>query len=226
MTEAGITHYPRWQCTWSAEEIARLRHGSSLGQTAEEIAPVLGRTAKSIREKCSSLGLIARPRPEAHWPKDRLAKAKRFYDEGYSAQESAVELGVSRNAVIGKWHRHPDLFPPRLHIVNGHSAVKKIRTRGPRKPRPMLQRKAAPDTQFISEEITDLPPDESLCAVTFAQLDEAHQCHWPIGNPPNLKYCGKDKLDSCSYCARHARIAFRPTRFESQGLFMLKDRRA
>jgi GcrA cell cycle regulator len=37
-------------------------------------------------------------------------------------------------------------------------------------------------------------------------------CRWPIGDPRdgNFHFCGHSKTGNSSYCAAHARMAFRP----------------
>lgn len=223
MTEAGISHYPRRQYYWSDEQVTQLRHGISLGQTADEIALVLGRPAKSIREKCSNLGLVERPRPATHWSKELIAKAVRLYETGYSAAACAVELGCTRNAVIGKWYRHPDLFPPRAHIVNGKSTVKKMRARGLHRVRRMLYRPAAPVPRFVPKEIIELPADQSECAVTFAEL-AAHHCRWPLTTAGMS--CGEQQREGYPYCSRHCRIAYVSPHSRGRRHFSLRERTA
>lgn len=39
------------------------------------------------------------------WTEPRVEKLRSLYAEGYSANIIADKMGVSRNAVIGKWHR-------------------------------------------------------------------------------------------------------------------------
>jgi len=43
--------------------------------------------------------------PSRHWPADRLRLLSELRSRRLSATEIAVELGVSRNAVLGKLHR-------------------------------------------------------------------------------------------------------------------------
>jgi hypothetical protein len=46
---------------------------------------------------------------------------------------------------------------------------------------------------------------ESDTEVTLEQL-QSHHCKWPIGDPklPDFRFCGKQRLASCSYCPEHA----------------------
>lgn len=48
--------------------------------------------------------------------------------------------------------------------------------------------------------------------VTFDQLDEAHHCKWPIGDPknPEFRFCGEAKVIGLPYCKDCLSIAFQP----------------
>lgn len=80
------------------------------------------------------------------WTVARVEQAARLWRDGASAAKIANALGgVSRNAVIGKVHRHPDIFAPR----RGSREVVRIRERRPVVPvvttvKPAAAKKAAP----------------------------------------------------------------------------------
>jgi hypothetical protein len=42
-------------------------------------------------------------------------------------------------------------------------------------------------------------------------------CHWPLGEPADLTYCGQPKADR-RYCAHHAQISYREPRYRKSGL--------
>lgn len=144
----------------------------------------------------------------------RIEELKAMYSEGLSAGQIAAAINhmfrssITRNAVIGK--------ALRLGLVNqnkqGRSA-NPINRKSPR-PRSALKPKShqhafiPPPEQLPEPQATDLPADQSDCAVTLEQL-AAHHCRWPIGNDiAAMTYCGARKHGDRVYCARHCRAAY------------------
>lgn len=43
---------------------------------------------------------------------------------------------------------------------------------------------------------------------------QSNECRWPIGDPqlPGFHFCGENKKDGNSYCAKHAALASTPGR--------------
>jgi GcrA cell cycle regulator len=56
-------------------------------------------------------------------------------------------------------------------------------------------------------------PAEDIPVEQRKQLQElkSHHCRWPYGDPgkADFFFCGGPKIPCLSYCAAHARIAFR-----------------
>lgn len=144
------------------------------------------------------------------WTDERIEKLKELDRQGLSASMIAEQLrGVSRNAVIGKLHR--------LRLTKRTYCPKSPIFGKP--PRPKFQRKEpATRTLFFGQpvpkiKLEPLPPPElqatDVGRVAFDDL-EPHHCRYPIGNGPDLRFCGDSKFPGLPYCEHHARRCYRP----------------
>ena len=114
-----------------------------------------------------------------------------------------AEFGTTftRNAVIGK--------SSRLGLGTAWQPANRVkpqsRTTPFRPPRPVAE------PVLPIEQISDLPPDISPCAVTLMKLT-AHTCRWPLSDPKTtgFMFCGAQPIDGSPYCPRHYRIAYQP----------------
>jgi GcrA cell cycle regulator len=124
------------------------------------------------------------------WSDDRIEALKGLVDQGFTARQIGDDLGVSRNAVIGKVRRSGFSF------FNKQGQVKE-------KPRGRTRRyqTAAPPSRPPG--LTALPAESVASPVTFTDLTEVH-CRWPVNH---MLYCGADRLAGSPYCARHSWIA-------------------
>jgi len=136
------------------------------------------------------------------WTAARIAQLKSCFAAGLSCSQIADEIGVSRNAVIGKLNRlhlgrhkrapaRPRPRKPTLRLVGQHEILSALR--------------AAPAP--VGEEV--LAPDECRCSLV--ELSEG-KCRWPISDPGrwDFGFCGGKAVDGLPYCAAHARIAYQP----------------
>lgn len=133
-----------------------------------------------------------------HWPEAKAEQLRVLWADGKSsAAQIGAQLGMGRNAILGKVHRMK--LPSYAINRSGPSQAEQRRAR--------REQWAG---QTVGDAITDLPPDESPCAVTILGLtDDA--CRWPIGIPSALMtYCGAERFKGLPYCSRHACLAFKP----------------
>lgn len=139
------------------------------------------------------------------WTEERLEQIKRLWAEGWSASEIGGEIGATRNAVIGKLHRHGQYRAgPRATGLNPGSNGKLKKKRGPT-PSKLKAWELGPLA-------TDLPPDHADKPTELQQL-EPHQCRWPCsGAGYQTLFCGGDAVPEYSYCLRHCRMAYVPDR--------------
>lgn len=135
------------------------------------------------------------------WTKERVALLKNYVDAGLSCSQIANEIGVSRNAVIGKLNR--------LGLSRGRSSAAP-RTRSItsiQRPRVLTQRLAL-KALFESEPFATNVVSAEPCSL----LDLApRKCRWPIGSNGAVtsSFCGNITADGMSYCVGHVRMAYR-----------------
>jgi GcrA cell cycle regulator len=141
------------------------------------------------------------------WTTERVELLKNRFEAGLSRREIAAEIGVSRNAVIGKISR--------LNLTRENSGEgprpprrKKARGRGlrsmPRRQYEMLQAVYA-----NPQAVADQPIHNGRCC-SLLELDE-QRCRWPISTPgaPDFCFCGNIPIEGLPYCPGHARLAYR-----------------
>jgi GcrA cell cycle regulator len=123
------------------------------------------------------------------WTDEQFQTLKGLTEQNLSAKQIGNELGVSRNAVIGKVHRGG------LHLKNPPSK--------PLVPRPPPRRLPKPKKPPSSTALPPEPLEEAIGpVVSFAELT-AHHCRWPVGDA----YCGGTAVAGSSYCRRHTFLA-------------------
>ncbi len=142
------------------------------------------------------------------WTTDRIEALKIHFAAGLSCREIANEIGVSRNAVIGKIHR--------LGLSTGRPVGAPAQSCPPRAGRPRapsqrrLLRLVSLQTPDGGAPITLGAPVESVHPCALTELAE-RTCRWPLGDPmsDNFAYCGNDAINGFTYCVGHARMAYR-----------------
>ncbi len=114
------------------------------------------------------------------WSDDMIRRLEELWAKGTSASVIGKELGVSKNAVIGKSRR---LKLPARPSPIVRAGEKKSVTGSPRMKR---------------QRITDI-----------IELT-AHLCRWPFGNPDeeDFYFCGKAVVPGKPYCQEHSDIAY------------------
>lgn len=150
------------------------------------------------------------------WTDVRISLLREFVAKRYSCAEMAAQIGVTRNAVIGKLHR--------LGLSTGN-------TKKSQKKEGVGRRKrfnAGPQVQAIrtriANRVEDLEqnanellrePDEIVpLHIGLMDLTEA-TCRFPYGNKSPFTFCGCAKIDDGPYCYGHwqiARVAPQPPR--------------
>jgi GcrA cell cycle regulator len=139
------------------------------------------------------------------WTTDRVERLKSCLDAGFSCAEIAREIGVTRNAVIGKISRL------KLTRVKDAMAGRRERRFAPSMQRPrivtqhqiLMALRAAPETAA-----------HELAAGTghrcsLLELGQG-QCRWPINEPgaEDFCFCGEEPVTGLPYCPAHARMAY------------------
>jgi GcrA cell cycle regulator len=145
------------------------------------------------------------PAKEPTWTTDRIELLKSHFAAGLSCREIANEIGVSRNAVIGKLSR--------LNLTREKKP--EIRRAGAKRDRP----RSVPRLQYriLRRLFSEAPPAEEDEAIrseqhcSLLELSEA-RCRWPINSPgeEDFCFCGNQPLEGLPYCAGHSRLAYQP----------------
>jgi GcrA cell cycle regulator len=144
------------------------------------------------------------PANEPTWTTERIELLKTHFEAGLSCREIANEIGVSRNAVIGKLSR--------LNLTREKKI--EIRKDGPRKSRP----RSVPRLQyrmlrqlFAEASVEDDQGIQSEQHCSLLELSE-ERCRWPINSPgeEGFCFCGNRPLNGLPYCAGHSRLAYQP----------------
>ena len=141
------------------------------------------------------------------WTNERIELLKSHFEAGLSCREIAADIGVSRNAVIGKLTR--------LNLTRGGSrggrGERRIERRGrltahPRQQYAMLVEIYGESESPIIHEHID---EGNRCSLL--ELEE-NRCRWPVNTPgtEDFCFCGNASQDGQSYCPGHSRLAYRP----------------
>ena len=138
------------------------------------------------------------------WTNERIELLKSHFEAGLSCREIAVNIGVSRNAVIGKLSRlnltrEPANAERRPGKPRGHS----------RKSTPRLQFQMLRALYEKPEPASDTPiASEHRCSLF--ELSE-QRCRWPISTPgaEDFCFCGNTPVEGLPYCPGHTRLAYR-----------------
>jgi GcrA cell cycle regulator len=149
----------------------------------------------------------------ATWNPERVALLRNFVGAGLTCSQIAAEIGVTRNAVIGKIHR--------LGLGPGRPAAVPGRACPPRTWRPRL----ASQRQLLRLIGADAPRSAAASAIEAVAVDSAQRCsllelaqgkcRWPVSDQSDASgatdfvFCGNEAVDGFSYCAGHARLAYR-----------------
>lgn len=138
------------------------------------------------------------------WTTERLEALKMHFAAGLSCRQIAAELGVSRNAVIGKLSR--------LGLSREKSGAVPLR---PKRPRERRARGSVPRQQlemlravYDEAAFTDAPVvSEHRCSL-FELSKE--RCRWPVNaEAEEFSFCGNTPLAGLPYCQGHTRLAYR-----------------
>lgn len=143
------------------------------------------------------------------WTTERIEALRLHFAAGLSCREIANEIGVSRNAVIGKISRL------NLSRDNGVMRVGKAkkdgtcakRPRGAQKLRQILLKSFAPEE---AEPVIEEEPIHNGHTCSLFELSK-ETCRWPISTPgqADFCFCGNPPLDGLPYCPGHSRLAYR-----------------
>lgn len=178
---------------WTEQRIDMLRKLWGQGQTASQIAVLLGGvTRNAVIGKAHRLGLTGRPSPikregtEAAAPRRKPAAAQR------RQQPSLAPMPQPRHAVAGA---------SQPASVNAQPAANFA---GVTQVRPQSSELAAATVEPRTAEIA------APKAPRAAAQPGSKSCSWPVGDPkqPGFHFCGDTAEAGRPYCAHHCTIAY------------------
>jgi GcrA cell cycle regulator len=143
------------------------------------------------------------------WTTERVERLKSHFEAGLSCREIAADIGVSRNAVIGKLSR---LNLTRENGSEGRRTdAKRVDSARGLKASPRLQYRmlAAIYGDTGSPDLHEPIDDANRCSL----LELADNCcRWPISTPgaDDFCFCGNTSPEGQPYCPGHSRLAYRP----------------
>jgi len=135
------------------------------------------------------------------WTSERIELLKRCLHAGLSCGHAAREIGVTRNAVIGKMNRL------------GLSRPKVVHAKTPEQKRDAWRPRALTQLQILMR----LPPEPLVEAASAHERGcsllelTPGKCRWPISEPgtEHFCFCGSTQVEGLPYCVGHARIAYK-----------------
>jgi GcrA cell cycle regulator len=149
------------------------------------------------------------PANQPTWTTERVELLKSRFEAGLSCREIAGDLGVSRNAVIGKLSR---LNLMREKGGNARRKTQEDAAKG-RRPKtvPRLQYQMLKAFYGEPQSAADDEPIHNGRCCSLLELSE-ERCRWPISTPgaADFCFCGNTPVDGLPYCAGHTRLAYRP----------------
>jgi GcrA cell cycle regulator len=142
----------------------------------------------------------------ATWTTERVEQLRHYVITGLTCSQIAAEIGVTRNAVIGKINRL-GLSPARPPGGSPRGCAPR-KQNAPR--RRLLRLIGAEAPSIVADAGAQATPIESTQPCSLLDIDHS-KCHWPLGDPHDagFAFCGNDAVTGFSYCVGHARMAYR-----------------
>ena len=140
------------------------------------------------------------------WTTERIEALKVHFLAGLSCREIAAEIGVSRNAVIGKISR--------LNLTRDKGGTLRPKKEPASTPRPRGAQRLRQilAKSFLAEPEPDIPDEPIHNGHTCSLFELSKEtCRWPISSPgqADFCFCGNTPLEGMPYCAGHSRLAYR-----------------
>jgi GcrA cell cycle regulator len=149
------------------------------------------------------------PANQPTWTPERIELLKSHFAAGLTCRQIAGEIGVSRNAVIGKLSR---LDLTREKTGEARRPARKDAAKAAHlRSVPGLQYQMLKAVYGEPHAVAvDEPIDNAHCC-SLLELSE-RSCRWPINTPgeEDFCFCGNTPLEGLPYCAGHTRLAYRP----------------
>ena len=139
------------------------------------------------------------------WTDESVEQLRQMWAQGLTANEIAKNLGVTKNAIVGKVHR--------LCLTARPSPIKSKENEGEEAELPSVETTVKQTAENVPEEkISPAKPASKVCKdinIKLVDLD-SHTCRWPIGDPrdDDFCFCGKKVRTGQTYCDEHSQMAY------------------
>jgi GcrA cell cycle regulator len=149
----------------------------------------------------------SRSQSHSPWTPELVEQLKNGVSGGLTCSEIAAEIGVTRNAVIGKIHRLG--LSPGRPAAPARSCPPRARQPRTSPPRQFLRLMFVQASGLVGEDAGPVAI-ESMKRCSLLELAPG-KCRWPVGDPcaADFAYCGNEAIAGFSYCSGHARMAYR-----------------
>jgi GcrA cell cycle regulator len=149
------------------------------------------------------------------WTDDRVERLKALWKNGATGSEIANELGVSRNAVLGKVFRLGMSVPKIVVSIKRSRTVQKSWDKRYRPNPPEF-------TPIKYEEpiIIDADP-RGIVLLDLGPND----CRYPDGEGSTVTFCGHPQIGGSSYCGAHHALSLNRPRVNSDVVTAARARR-
>jgi GcrA cell cycle regulator len=148
------------------------------------------------------------------WTPERVEQLRSSVVNGLTCSQIAAQIGVTRNAVIGKIHRL-GLSPGRPPGASERSCPPRVRQPRAVASQRRLLRLMWSEGAPVADAAASPAAVDSAQPCSLLDLDRG-KCRWPINGTAcdrgagDFVFCGNAAVDGFSYCAGHARMAYRP----------------
>lgn len=211
---------------WSEEEVATLRRMWSDDVPALAISKALGRSRKAVQGKSHHIGLPRRLdfHRDDFWPQDRIDRLAVLWAGPMPARAIALELGVTRSAVIGKAgrlglpQRDPSAFIRASNMKRAksptgtgryagqHARKKELASGAPKRVRVPAPKR--PKLRVFAEFVGPPAPPRDVKSMKLIHLAGVAECRWPaFESAAGHLFCCRPTAGKSSYCREHAAMS-------------------
>lgn len=152
------------------------------------------------------------------WSAETIGRLRDLWEEGYSTARIGRQLGVTKNAVVGKARRL--CLSPRPSPIKYTSEPRPRKPRAPRSERNTLPLLAClnsstpapePSKPYVPKIVHPEARVERPVAAKSVFITSRHPCCWPLGDPKdkeNFRFCSDPSVLGRPYCAKHCEMAY------------------
>jgi len=156
------------------------------------------------------------PRMPHEWADCDTATLRRLWADGLGTKQIGAEIGVGKNAVIGKARRLG--LAPRPNPVGVHPGLPLPAPRPrpvplPRMDRPVVVRRLEPQQVCALGRRPPAPPPPAPPQPASAPQGSVEQCMYPTSDARPWTFCNARAVLNSPYCLTHHRACYLPHRY-------------